>query len=222
MQAIAQRTNIKRTTIYDLINDLKQRGLITQTVIGKKRLFLAEDPETVINIFKNKEREFEQIIPELKSLYYSNISALKPRMRYYEGIEGSKKVLEDSLSAKEKTLRCIMPLKDIIDLFGEDYFQEYTKKRIRNGYTLKSIRPSAKEIVPIRKKYHWVSSYKEKREVRYAPKNFTFSMTMYLYDQKVSFISSKKESFGIIIESQELAENQRAFFEVLWQISQAK
>ena len=220
VQAIAQKTGIKRTTIYDVIGSLINQGLITQTVKGKKSLYVAENPEIIKALLQKKEKELDQILPELKSLHF--IPGAKPKIKYYEGVEGVKKVLEDTLTSKEKVLRAILPIKDIIGVVGEEYFDDYTQKRIRLGYSLNSIRPEAKELAKTVGKYQWVTSKKDRREVRFPPKNFVFSMTMYLYDNKVLLISSKKENFGMIIESQEFAGNQRALFEVLWQASEIK
>jgi len=217
VQSISQKTGIKRTTIYDIIDSLISQGLVTQTIKGKKRLFIAEDPETIKNLLQKKEQEFNQLLPELKSLHF--IPGAKPKIKYYEGVEGVKKVLDDTLTSKEKVLQSILPIKDIIGVVGEDYFDYYTQKRIKLGYSLNTIRPEAKELVITVGKYKWVTSKKERREVRYPPKDFAFSMTMYLYDNKVALISSKKENFGLIIESEEFAYNQKALFEVLWKIS---
>lgn len=44
-------------------------------------------------------------------------------------------------------------------------------------------------------------------------------MGYWIYGNKVAFISSRKESFGFIIESAELATMLRTQFEVLWKAS---
>ena len=42
---IARKSEIKRTTVYDILLDLEKSGLIYQTTKVNKRLFVAEDPE---------------------------------------------------------------------------------------------------------------------------------------------------------------------------------
>jgi len=46
---------------------------------------------------------------------------------------------------------------------------------------------------------------KEFREDWYLPKGIDFNNTIVVYDNKVAIISSKKESYGFIVESDELA-----------------
>ena len=57
------------------------------------------------------------------------------------------------------------------------------------------------------------------REVRIAPPGIDFSMGYWLFADKAAFLSSRKESFGFIIESKELVEMLKVQFEVLWEMS---
>ena len=58
-----------------------------------------------------------------------------------------------------------------------------------------------------------------KREIRIAPKGVDFSMGYWIYKNKVAFISSRKESFGFIIESKELVDMLLSQFEIIWKMS---
>ena len=57
------------------------------------------------------------------------------------------------------------------------------------------------------------------REIRIAPKKINFSMGYWIYENKVAFISSKKECFGFIIESKEFTEMMSSQHEAIWKIS---
>ena len=71
------------------------------------------------------------------------------------------------------------------------------------------------------KKHPYLGSGKLfKREVRVAPAEIQFSMGYWIYGNKVAFLSSRKESFGYIIESAELAEMMLSQFEVIWRLAQ--
>jgi hypothetical protein len=65
----------------------------------------------------------------------------------------------------------------------------------------------------------WSNSQADLRILRYAPENFRFSMTTYVYDDKVALISSRKENFAMTIESAEFAAMQTGLFETLWAVS---
>jgi len=216
VQNIAAKTAIKRTTIYDILTSLISQGLISQTIKGKKRLFVAESPEMIRELLQKKEQEFEQILPELKSLHF--IPGPKPKIKYYEGIEGVKKVLDDTLTVSNKKLLGILSMVDLFDFMGEEYMESYVQRRIKKNVELRVVRSREKEAEAKR----WLTNTKELRERRYSPKGIVFSLAQFIYDNKVCLISSKKENFGLIIESEEFAENQKQLFEVLWQAGDIK
>jgi hypothetical protein len=153
-----------------------------------------------------------EALPELESLY--NISEFKPKIRYYEGLEGYKTVYEDTLTVSNKPLYGILSMRDLLDTLGEEFMDNYIKKRVTAGIRLQVIRSEPKEVKPI-----WKESVEELRTLRFAPDGFIFPLTMYIYDNKVSLMSSRRENFGLIIESREFMQTQKAMFEVLWQAS---
>ena len=59
----------------------------------------------------------------------------------------------------------------------------------------------------------------ELRELRYSPPSVVLEMTTYIYDDKVAFISSKKENYGMIFQSEEFARFHKSLFEGIWAIS---
>lgn len=105
---------------------------------------------------------------------------------------------------------------DLYVIPGKDFMDSYVKYRIQMGYSLRVIRSKPKELA----KEVWQTSTQENRQLRYAPQDMVFSMTTYLYDNKVALISTDKENFGLIIESGEYVKNMKNLFEALWQISE--
>ncbi|MBI5411723.1 hypothetical protein HZA43_00940 [Candidatus Peregrinibacteria bacterium] len=83
---------------------------------------------------------------------------------------------------------------------------------IQSSISLRVMRNKAKDI-----KERWPSKPKDVRELRYLPAAMSFPATMYLYDGRVSFISSEKEDFGLLIESPEIYQIQLNLFETLWE-----
>ena len=100
---------------------------------------------------------------------------------------------------------------DLFEIPGQSYMQQYVKERIAKGYLLRVIRSKPKEVSET-----WPTSATERRELRYAPNDMVFENTTYIYDDKVTLISTSKENFGMIIESREYAQTMRNLFEALW------
>ena len=54
---IAQKANIQRTYFYDISEKLIQVGIIKQFKKGKKRMFLAVEPEKIIEMQEEKSQQ---------------------------------------------------------------------------------------------------------------------------------------------------------------------
>ncbi len=209
---IAHKAGVTRPSAYDILEKLAKEGLVGTYEKHKVRYYIASDPGKIKRNLLEKERAFDNILPELKSIY--NSLRAKPKISFYEGLEGVKTVFEDTLTAKNKTLRGILSTEDLFKIPGKKYMDDYVDRRIRLGYHLRVIRSKPKEITNV-----WLPGQIEHRDVRYPPENMIFEMTTYVYDNKVGLISSQKENFGMIIESQDYASNMGYLFEALWQIS---
>ncbi|MEK7086112.1 MAG: hypothetical protein AAB953_03820 [Patescibacteria group bacterium] len=89
------------------------------------------------------------------------------------------------------------------------------EKRTKKQIYLRGICPKDKdgELVQSQdKKYN--------REMRLIPSaQFDFTNEINIYDDKVAIISFKDELIGMIIESMEIANSQRAIFNMCWQFA---
>lgn len=212
VQDIAAAAKTERTNAYDAVEALIAKRLMSATSEGKKRLYLAEPPQVLKKLLAEKQDHLSHILPELESLY--NVSETKPRIRFYPGVEGYRSVYEDTLSCHSKLLFGIYSVKDITEVLGVRYVDEMVERRVRAGITLRIIRSREKEmgIYP--------SRLSEMREVKMAPEGMIFPIVTFVYDNKVIYLSSKKETFGLIMESPDIAQAHKNYFDALWQISE--
>ncbi len=211
---VAQKAGISRTTAYDVLARLAQDGLVTRVEKDGRYHVTAEDPKRLLSVLEDRRRTVESLVPELRSLY--NFSALKPRIRFYEGAEGLKTVLYDTLECRSKQLLGILSMTDLLEVPGRVEMEEYIARRIARGIHLRVVRSRVKDAG----EHVWPTSVEDLRELRYAPDGIVFTMTTWTYDEKVSIISSRREHFGMIIESQEFSHLMTNLFTVLWAVSQ--
>ena len=149
----------------------------------------------------------------------------KPKIEFFDGIEGARFVLDQTLTAHDPLLRSFLSIADISDFVGSDFFNDYTSRRIKKGYELHAIRTLEKDRQALERDQYanrYISSKKEKREIRHVPDELAFPITMYMFDSKVAVISSKEESFALLIESKELAEMLKKLFELIWRTLRKK
>ena len=209
---IATRAGIQRTTVYEILDFLGQKGLVSSTPKGHGTVFSAESPDHLQKLLHDQERMLQKAMPELQTFF--NAGKPRPKVRFYEGIEGVRTVFLDTITTKEGRLRAILSIADLHEFIGAQWFDDYTNQRIASGNKLFVIRSESREVGGI-----YPSSTKDNRELRLAPRGMEFALTQYLYDNKVALISTKKEGYGMIIESEDYYITQSNLFNLLWDIS---
>lgn len=210
---IAQKTKFKRTTVYDIVLDLIQLGYIAETKKGKRRLFIAEDPATILE--KNEERllSFKNLAPILSGIR-SNVVP-KPVIRFYDGTDGVRNIMEELLLVKNKEQLFWSSMSDLLNVFGNRYMERWVKRRIKRGVLSKVLLTKKSRLPDLYEK----SGKEVLREIKWLPKNYIFNGVVCIFDNKVGYISSRQEHFGFVIESNEFAQIMRLIFESSWTIT---
>jgi len=210
---ITRKAGLNRTTGYDILDNLVNKRLVSISGKEPKQEYLAESPENIVVLLEqqlNEKKEqlekIKNVLPEMKSLH--NVSG-RPKVRFYEGIQGLKDVYEDTLNSSEP-IRAYASVDDMHTGLP-NYFPEYYKRRANNGIAIRAIIPDT----PIGRERKSVDA-KEKRESALVPKEvFDFSPEINIYDNKV-MIASWKEKLGIIIESAEISDAMKKIYELAW------
>ena len=105
-------------------------------------------------------------------------------------------------------------MSDLYEVPGREWMDDNVRRRIKAGVQLRVVRSATKDVHPF-----WADDPADLRVLRYAPDDFSFSMTTYIYDDTVALISSRKENFAMTIESAEFAAMQTGLFETLWAVA---
>jgi sugar-specific transcriptional regulator TrmB len=140
VQHIAKKAGLPRSTTYLFIDDLKSKGLLSQTKRGNKTLIIAEPPAKLVELAQQKLvvshealKKIQQTLPELQAIH--NTRQNKPIVRYFEGFVGIKTILEESLKAREILILCSgyqEPLDEqITNFLNNDYFPSTSQKGIK-------------------------------------------------------------------------------------------
>ena len=99
VQKIAEKTLIKRPTVYVHLATLLQKGYVTKKSIGKREYYNAETPKKIHDAFKNKLSDFEKNLAQLEYLFEKSNG--KPGVVIYEGENGLNSVYEEIVKTKE-------------------------------------------------------------------------------------------------------------------------
>lgn len=205
---IYKKTGLKKPTVYYVLEELQKRGLINQTKKEKKRYFVAEDPEKIKKDLVDKLKIFDELLPELRSIYNSKVN--KPKLRFYEGKNGIEEVYKDTLRYKAEILA--FASESLLHTLGKDFSEEYVTKRVKNEIPVRAIMPSSDLL-------HKSYIQKNLAQLRIAKlideKKYKFPIEINIYANKVALMSFRDE-LGLIIESDEISKMMKMIFEYFW------
>lgn len=205
---IAQKAGLPRTTSYGIIKILSQKGLISFNVRKKRKYFFAEDPKRLLSIAREREKILEEAMPGLQSIY--NVSEAKPKIKFYEGKDGIKSILEDILKSK-KDLLAITSIEDMLNVFNNS-FPRFIEERVNRKINVKLLTSCSSLALDLAKK-----DKMEFRQTKFVPKEFSFHTATFIYGDKVAIISvNKKPVIGIVIEDANIVYTQKMLFEIIW------
>jgi len=209
IKEMAEKAGIKRTTIYDIIDDMTNAGYIRTTSKGKKIKYIATEPEDLVIIIKKREALLKQIIPQLNSI--NNTSGLKPKILFYEGVDGLKKVYEDLLKYPNSQVYG-WASDDAIKLLGDEWCQNYIAKRAKKKIKENLIYPLTK----ITGEYKREDKDHLRKSKTVDPEKYIFKIEINIYANKIA-IASARDKIGIIIESAPIAETMKMIFRMCWE-----
>jgi len=207
---LSKRAGVKRTTIYDLLDELIEKGALIKKLQYKKTLYSPIPPQSLI---RTRRRELEKVddkIEKLEAIQYSSFK--KPEIVFLYGINGFKQIWIRILKNPNSEYRIIT---------NPNVFEEYVSQK----YILEEIIGKKKKL-KIKSKQLIVESAlsrnimkkdeEESRKTKVLPLDTKIDFTKVIADNFVAYISLKKENFLFIIEGSSFANNEKEMFEAMW------
>ncbi len=209
--AIAEKSGIKRTTVYVIINSLIQKGLVSFFQSKKTKKFIAEEPRKISLLLKEKQDILKKIMPELEALVKTK-KEKRPEVRFYKGQQGCVNILEQSLEKPNSEVLFIGSVNDIYKVISKEYdLYHYIPTRLKKKIKFKALFFKDKEALELKK-----IEKKELRQIKFLPQSYFFPSSMLIFQDKIALVSSEKEFIGVMIQSPDLAEMEKQKFKLLW------
>ncbi len=206
---ISKIANIHRTNVYDTLNRLKEKRLVTYIINKNKKTFKAEDPKKLLFLLKLKEESFKTILPNLISKHDQH--KRKENARIFEGIEGIKAITDEIIATNKKIFAFGIP-KDVSAKM-KPFLASYHRKRLSNKQWMFHI---YNENARDRIKYLNTLKY---TKATYLPKEYDSPATTTIYGNKLAFYIWSENPFSVVIESDRMAQSYRNYFKLLWKIA---
>jgi DNA-binding transcriptional regulator GbsR (MarR family) len=217
IQQLSQQSGIKRSTVYEVIDSLKEQNLFFVTQKGKRKLFTAQDPDNLSLLLQQKQKILTQIMPDLEAL--KNTTAIKPAIRVYEGLDGLKQIYEDMIKKPGDILAMAAPKEKISTMLLDYLIHEWEPRRIGSDINMRRININNKQDPSL--DYQALAIPHELEQIKYLPPEaYPFSVGVYVYRQKVAFVAyDDREMVGIVVRSPQINATIRAVFELLWNLA---
>ncbi len=206
---IAKQSRLHRPTVYQFLPRLIERNLVSLTPKGKRKIYSAESPQQLKNVFAQMGNTLEHLLPDLINTYDNRNP--RPKMKFFEGEKVVTWLYEDVLATCKKGdvfYRYESPhnyIKNDTHL-PPAYFERICRKKeiekfvITNEKTAKTKPPVIERI---------------SKAIPAAYDIFEYDITQIVYNNKVGFIDFNTNT-GWIIESATFAKFQRQIFKLLF------
>lgn len=217
---IGKRTGIYRVHVYDKLEQLMNKGLVTHIYQGAKKYFQATPPTKIKQYLEEKKKEvasqeeaIDSIMPELEAM--ANLPKEDTFVEVFKGNEGLKYFLKDIIKTKKEVLVTGIDdqkYQNALPIFMPQYFRDLKKNKIKERVITikrKNIFLFGKELAP-------TTEYKYLEEKQFNPTN------TFVYGDKVVIVAWGSPVTAVMIKNNEIAKTYRNHFEHLWKIASTK
>ena len=214
VQTISEYSRIKRPTTYVILDQLIQRGMVSRLVTKKKRMYVALNPQSLLESAETNYKEIQKVLPEFLTLLTKS-SSKKTRVLYFEGVSGMKDALYYRMEELENsTIRAFFgttkyATKEQISLF-HSWNEDLADRKIK----LKSIAPKSKSLSDFRlkdKEYGFENKILEKS-------TYLSNISIDINDKFVRILFFQEKQ-AIIFENEEFASTLRQIFDIVWLVN---
>ena len=204
--AIVKKTGIPSSKIYEILDKLINRGLVSYVKIGKIKHYQASDPKTLLNYIDEKKKKIEEILPQL--LLKQKLST-KQSVEMFEGQKALFSLFTNLIKdakAKEQYLIFSINEENKNDA-ANHYFKNLAVRRKEKKLDVRLL----KNVKHYKKEKH------TKLKLKYTEFNLPQGIT--IFRNTVVILSWVESPIAIKIESETISNQLREFFLGQWKIA---
>ena len=202
---ILEKANIQNSVFHFCVNRLIEKGLVSYIKKNKFRIYQAADPDNFLIYLKDKEKQVENLLPELKEK--QTLAKEKQEVELFEGMKGvitlMNALIEDAKKGEE-FLFFAPDLEKSEEI--QKFYERYDAKRKSKGLITKGIAP--RNLKPLFDKRTYL-------QMKYT--NSPVPANSGICNDKMAIISWGEKPTGVLIHSKHIVEKQKEFFNSLWE-----
>jgi sugar-specific transcriptional regulator TrmB len=214
---IVAKSGIAGSKVYDILEKLGNKGLISIYLKDSIKHFKATNPIQILNYLENKKRKVNEaeekikmILPEFLSIY--NLKSQKQSTELVTGLKGLEVIFREQVEIMKSGETCyviggIGANKEIINSFFEKIHLMRERKQIKTKMLYNLLQKKEISKIYSRNKYPHTT-------VKYIP--HTVPVAINVYVNKTIIIIYGEEITAIAITSEDVAKSFKEYFEILW------
>jgi len=219
-QELSLLTELKRSTIYLYLEQLKQKGLVSELTNQKKKYFQAINPKSLKQLVRSKISELEKLEKALPSIIENlgkNKSKISAKGKTYQGLAGVAALVLEIANSNED-IHLLGSIKGLHHYLNPDLLGKiYNKPRRRKMNTDYLITDWASSTV---KKYFEESGTFTK--IRFLPPEIESKGVYIAFGSKLIVATYFPEPHAVVIEEPMLVDLFKLAFNALWKDLEGK
>ncbi len=207
---ISAETGINRTNVYEALDRLSSKGVVSFVTRNKVKWFEAKPPTALYSLIQEKEEELEETkegllndIKSLKKAFSTRKSSLEASI--FAGKKGLRMLFEEMIETA-KPISLIASQYQFKSFFGH-YFEQWHRKRIAKGIRQRSIFP---------KKLQGIAEKRKLLQFKFVEDKYASPTSTFIYGDTCIFIQWSKQPLAIRIQNKEIAKSHQNYFNMLW------
>ena len=215
---VVDKAEIASSKIYEILEKLVNKGLVSYVLKGSVKYFEATQPERILDLLKEKEKDLERrrkeiqkMLPELTRK--KELSKYKENASIYKGMKGLETVFYESINLMKKN--------DIMYSIGipqrsekvNRFFLKLDKYRASKGIPLKALFNEK-----ARGELQTLPENMQLEEIKFMAESVITPAAINVLNNRTIIFPSEttEEPLLIMIENKEVADSFRAQFKLLW------
>lgn len=207
---IARAAETKRTTVYSVVESLKEKGLMRLNIKGFKQFFVAEDPNKLESILETKKYELQNTLPEFSALY--NLKGGEGFIKHYEGLESVKSIYEEVLKkASPKDFYDVIADTEMWYNTDSKFYQKFLERRAKKNIHIKILTNKTKTSIEHKKysKNYNITS-------KFLPEKTKLTTNLVVIPSMLVIHQLIPPIMAIVIENKSIINTNKQMFDLLW------
>lgn len=202
---IARLASIDRSSCYNALKSLMEKGLASYVVIGKIKWFQGTGPNRLIDYVREQEAEIKDILPELNARHKA--AKVEGQVRLFKGVKGIKSIFLDIIRTGEDNF--VWGSEGQFSERMPEFASQFERLKRENKINTQLIlRKGRDELDSKLSEHRFISEISESPAV------------VNIFGKKIAIVIWTDDPEGIIIENESASQAFKSYFDFMWKRSE--